>query len=146
MSDFVDERPPILFWFIGAVALIWNLFGFSVYYMTVTATPETLAAAYTPEQVAFIGSTPVWATSVFALSVTTGVLACVFLLLRKSLATPLFIVSLVAILVQNINSFVLMDAVEMFGTTPVYIQTVVVLFAVFLIFYSRHATSKRWIS
>lgn len=145
MSDIINGKPTMTFWFIGGVALIWNIFGMMVYVMTVSASPEEMAMQYTPEQVAFIQSTPKWATSAFAIAVTSGVLGSLLLLLRRSLAKPLFIVSLVAVLVQNLNSFVLNDSVAVFGTTPVYIQCTIVAIAIFLIAYARWAQGKGWL-
>jgi hypothetical protein len=146
MSDFIDEKPPALFWFISGVAMIWNLLGMAIYYMTVSATPEQLAAQYSPEQVALIQATPVWATSAFGIAVTAGVLGSLFLLLRKSWAVPLFVVSLLAVIVQNVNTFVLTDTVGTFGMVPVYIQSTIVLIGIFLIFYSRSARQKGWLA
>ena len=134
------------FWLIGGAALIWNLFGLIVYFMQVSASPEELAAVYTAEQVDFMLSTPKWATSAFAIAVNAGVLGSLFLLLRKSWAIPLFVISLVATLVQNLNSFVLNDAIALFGSTPAIIQFVVVSIAAALIWYSRSAKDKDWIS
>jgi hypothetical protein len=145
-TDFVDSKPPMTFWLISGAALIWNLFGLMVYYMQVSATPEQLAAGYSPEQVAMIESTPVWATSAFAVAVTTGVLGSLMLLFRKSLALPFFVVSLVAVLIQNVHSYVLNDAYAVFGMTPVYIQATIVVIGIFLIFYSMSAKKRRWLS
>lgn len=145
MSELLNDRPPMAFWLIGGAALIWNLFGLIVYVMQVSASPEDLAAAYGPEQVEFMMSTPKWATSAFAIAVTTGVMGCFFLLLRKAWAVPMFIISLVAVLIQNLNTFVLHDAIAVFGTTPAIIQSAVVIIGVALIWYSRAAKSKGWI-
>ncbi|MDH3266584.1 MAG: hypothetical protein OEM25_06425 [Gammaproteobacteria bacterium] len=134
------------FWLIGGAALIWNLFGFIVYYMQVSATPEQLAAQYSPEQIEFMANTPVWATSAFAIAVNAGVLGSLFLLLRKAWAVPLFVLSLVAVLVQNIDSFVLNDAIAIFGTTPAFIQGTVLLIAVALLLYARATKAKGWIT
>jgi len=134
------------FWLISGAGLIWNLFGFIVYYMQVTATPEQLAAQYTPEQIEFMLSTPTWATSAFAIAVNAGVLGSLFLLLRKAWAIPMFILSLVAVLVQNLNSFVLNDVIAMFGTTPAIIQGAVLLIGIALLLYSRATKAKGWIS
>jgi len=146
MSDFINGRPTMTFWFIGGAALIWNFFGMAVYYLTVSATPEALAMQYTPEQVAMIEGTPVWATGANGLAVTAGVLASLLLLLRKALAVPLFVVSFVAVLVQDVNSFVLNDAVAVFGMVPVYIQAAVIVVGLLLIVYARSAKRKHWLS
>lgn len=142
-----ERQPSLAFWFIGGAALIWNLFGLIVYIGQVSATPEGLAAAnYTPEQIAFIESTPAWVTSAFAISVTAGVLGCVFLLLRKAWALPMFVVSLIAVVIQNIHSFVLENVTAVFGTTPLMIQSAVMLIAIGLVFYARRMRTKGWIS
>ncbi len=146
MSDFINERPSMSFWLIGGVALIWNLFGMIVYVMQVSATPDQLAAQYSPEQVAMIEATPQWATAAFAIAVTTGVLGSLLLLLRKAWAIPMFVLSLAAVLVQNLNTFVLNDTVAVFGMVPVYIQSAIVFVGVFLIWYSRWVKGQGWLS
>jgi len=145
MSDFIDDKPTMTFWFVGGAALIWNLLGMAVYYMTVSATPEQLAAQYSADQIAIIENTPVWATSAFAIAVTAGVLGSLLLLLRKVWAIPVFIVSLAAALVQNVNTFVLTDSIAVFGMTPVYIQSAIIVIGIFLIFYSRSAKRQGWL-
>lgn len=145
MIDALDDKPPMSFWTISAAALIWNFFGFLVYLMQVTVTAEVLADSYSEEQVAFIQSTPVWATSAFAVAVTTGVLACVMLLLRRSWAVALFVVSFVAVLLQNVHSFVLNNALEIFGPPPAFIQATVIAIGLAMIWYSRRARERRWL-
>ena len=145
MPEYLNGRPPMSFWFISGVALIWNLVGFLVYLMQVSATPEQLAQAYTPEQVEFMQAMPKWATAAFALAVTTGVLGSLSLLFRKSWAVPLFVISLLAVLVMEINNFVLNNTVAMFGRTVVYIQSSIVIGAILLVLFSRLAKSKHWL-
>jgi len=146
MSDLLNGRPSTSFWIIGGAALIWNLFGFVVYFMQVSASPEELAASYSAEEIDFMLSTPKWATSAFAIAVNAGVLGSLFLLLRKAWAVPMFVLSLVALLIQDLNTFVLNDAVAVFGATPVYIQGSVLTISVLLIFYSRATKRKGWLS
>ena len=148
MSDVVfNGRPTTSFWVIGGTALVWNLIGLMIYVMTVTATPEGYAAqGYTPEQIAFIQATPTWATAAFAISVNAGVLGSLFLLLRKAWAVPTFLLSLVAILILNVNNFVLNDTVAVLGTVPVIIQSAIVLIAVLLVWYSRATRDKDWLT
>jgi hypothetical protein len=146
MIDAIDNKPSTSFWAISGAALIWNLFGFTVYLNQVTTSPDELKDAYTDAQVAFIQSTPVWATSAFAIAVTAGVLACLMLLLRRAWAVPLFIVSFVAVLVQSFHDFVLNDAVEIFGSPPAYIQGTIIAVGIAMIWYSRHARDKRWLT
>ena len=146
-DDFIQDTPGATFWVIGGAALIWNLFGLFSYVNMRTLTPEAYAAAgYTPEQIAFINSTPEWALSAFAISVTAGVLASIFLLLRKAWALPTFILSFVAVVALNINNFVLMNTVEVLGFVPFYFQSTVIIFCLFLSFYSRSSKTKGWLT
>ena len=147
MTDDFRSQPALTFWIIGGAALIWNLFGMIIYVGQVTATPEALAeGGYTAEQIAFVQATPAWVTSAFAIAVTAGVLGSILLLLRKALALPVFVVSLVAVLVQNFYSFVLNDAVAVFGSAPLVIQSAVILIAALLVWYARSVKAKGWIS
>ena len=142
MSDELDNATPMTHWLVGGAGLIWNLFGFSIYLMTVRATPEQLAQQYNEAEIAFMNSVPAWATSANAIAVTLGVLACVLLLLRKSMALPLFIASFVALLVQDLHAFVLADVINVFGMVPAYIQGTVLVIAIGLIFYTRSAKNR----
>ena len=143
MSEELNGGTPMTHWLVAGAGLIWNLFGFMIYLMQVRATPEQMAQQYDAAQVAFMDAVPMWATSANAIAVTAGVLACVLLLFRKSLALPLFVVSLVALLVQDLYSFVLVDAVAVFGMVPAYIQGTVLVVAIALILYTLGAKKRR---
>lgn len=145
MSDAINGKPPTSFWIIGVVALFWNLIGIMLYYMQVSATPEGLQAAYGEVGADFIESIPTWATSAHAIAVTAGVLGCIFLLMRKAWALPLFVISLIGIVAQDIYSFVLVGGASIFGTPAVVIAVVVLLVAIGLVFYSRNSKNKGWI-
>ena len=130
-------RPDTAFWIIGLVALLWYLFGLYVYYTGVTATPDELAAMMTPAQVAVFAATPAWVTSANATAVTAGVIACILMLMRNSLAVPFFALSLIAAVVQDIYVFFLSDSLEAFGMQPVVIQGFVLVIGVFMLVYTR---------
>lgn len=142
MTDTKWADTPMVHWLVAGAALIWNLFGFSIYYMTVSLTEQEMLARFTPEQIVYIENTPIWVTSAFAIAVTAGVLGSVLLLMRKSLALPVFSVSLVAILIQHTYSFVLTDVVAVLGEIQAYIAATVFGITVLLVLYSWWATKK----
>ena len=143
MSDELNGGTPMTHWLVAGAALIWNLFGFMVYLLQVRATPEQMAQQYDTAQVAFMDAIPMWATSANAIAVTAGVFASILLLLRKSLALPFFIASFVALLVQDLYSFILEDVVSVFGMVPAYIQGTVLVIAIALILYTLGAKKQR---
>ena len=132
------------FWIIGAVALIWNLMGVMNLFMQMNA--DALAAM--PEaQRAIIEGRPAWATGAFAIAVFGGALGSLLLLLRKSAAFYLFIASLLGMLVHMIPYLGMAGSTIDFGPFEIsmYILMPLVV-AAFLIWYSKHAKSKGWIS
>jgi len=145
MSEFIDGKPPTSFWVVAGAALAWNLIGLMIYYMGVTASPEQLADYYSEAQLAFVQATPKWAIAANATAVTAGVLACLLLLLRKAWAIPLFGISLVAVIVQDIHGFVVADGMAVWGAPAAGIAVVVLVVAIGLVFYSRAAKRKGWI-
>jgi len=145
MSDLLDDGPATSFWIIGAAALIWNLIGLVFYYSFVTMTPEALAG-FTEEQQEFLNTTPMWATSAYAIAVNAGVLGSIFLLLRKAWATPMFMLSLAGVIAQDINSFVLNNGLEVWGTDGLILPALVIVIAAALVLYSRAAKMKGWVS
>ncbi len=146
MSDELNTAPTTTFWVVGGAALVWNLLGLLIYYMQVTATPDSLAAVYNDAEVAFITETPVWAILAYAIAVVTGVVGSLFLLLRKSWAVPMFMISLVGIIVQNGHAFLLAGGFEVWGMQALVLPTIVAVVAVALIWYSRGAKSRGWLS
>ena len=97
-----------------------------------------------PEQVALIESTPQWLTGIFAIATLTGLLGSVFLLLRKSLAVSLFLISLVGVLIQMGYSFFATNALEVYGTVQGLIMPLIVIFiAFYLYFFSKRCSKQR---
>lgn len=146
MSDMLlDKNPPLSFWIFSGAALVWNLLGLVMYISTVTMQPEALAKMSAEHQ-AFYAGTPAWATAAFAIAVNAGVLGSLFLLLRKSWAVPMFVLSLVAVIAQNVDAFVLRDAYSLGGINSVIIPALVFVVAVLLVFYSRATKANGWLS
>ncbi len=145
MIDALDDNPSISFWIIGGAALLWNLVGLMFYYMQVTMTPADLAV-FTEAQQAFLLNAPVWATSAHAIAVNAGILGSLLLLLRKGWAVLLFVVSLAGIVVQDLHAFVLSDGLDVWGSDAIILPAIVAVIAVALVYYSRAAKARRWLS
>lgn len=141
MSD--DSRAAVhkSFWVIGAFALVWNGLGSVNYLIQVTA--ESLDAYRALEQ-AIIADRPAWATGAFAVGVFGGTVGAVLLLLGKSVAFHVFIVSLIGVVVFTVHTLSLglyFGIGEM--VVIVAMPTVVgLLFA----WYAKYAEGKGWVS
>jgi hypothetical protein len=145
MSEENLNKIPVWFWIVGWAALLWNLMGVFAYIMQVTMSPEMMASM--PEaQREIIANTPIWATGAFALAVFGGALGSLFLLLKKKLAYPLFILSCVSVFVQMYHSLFMSNSIEVYGPGGAVMPIMVVLFGLGLIWLSRRAIDKNWIS
>lgn len=146
MSDTPNGKPPASYWIIAGIFLLWNFLGLTIYYDQVTMTPEVIAENFSPAQQTFLQNMPIWATSAYAIAVTAGVIGAALLFARMALALPVFVVSLVGVLVQDLNSFVLSDGLGVWGTSALYLPTLVLLICIVEIWYSQSAKAKGWLS
>jgi len=142
MSDALNGKPPASAYIIGGVFLVWNLIGLMFYYQQMTLTPEALANMG-DEIATFMEATPVWANAGYAIAVNAGVLASIFLLLRKfSWAFPLYVVSFLGVLTQDFDAFVLRDVVGVWGSGAYYLPTVVIVICIVELWYSRSVANR----
>ena len=145
MSDVINGKPSTNFWIIGGAALVWNLIGLVFYIGEVTMTPEALAALTDAQQEFFV-TTPIWSTAAFAIAVNAGVLGSLFLLLRKIWAVPMFAFSLAAIVVKDVDAFVLRDAYSVLGVGSLIIPSMVFVIGIALLLYARMTKECGWLS
>jgi len=137
MSE-VQTKPHWSFWVICIIALIWNVMG-SINFVMQT-NPE-MVANFPEAAQSLIASRPFWATIAFAVAVFGGVLAELFLLLKKAVAYYLFIASFLGALITNIHTFQVSSAIEIWVGSLMSI-----LIAAFLIWYSKLVKRKGWVN
>ena len=132
------------FWAIGAVTLIWNVMGVINFFVQMNA---DALASFPESHRAIIEGRPAWATGAFAIAVFGGALGCLLLLLRKSAAYYLFIASLLGVIVQLIHTLGIASSTidfSPFDISMIILMPLVV--AAFLIWYSKWAERKGWIT
>jgi hypothetical protein len=128
---------------IGVVALIWNVMGIMNYFGQMNA---DMVAAMPETHRAIIEGRPAWATTGFAIAVFGGALGCLLLLLRKPAAFNLFIASLAGVIVQMIHTLGIVGSIDFTGFEITMMIVMPLVVAAFLVWYSRQAESKGWIS
>ncbi len=129
------------FWIIGVVALIWNVMGAMNFIMQMNV---ELLATYPEAARTLVEGRPLWATGGFAVAVFGGALGCIFLLFRKSVANYYFVASLLGVIVTMIHTFGMIGSAI---SVPIGVGAMMsFVVALFLIWYSKHAEKKSWIS
>lgn len=129
------------FWLIGAIALIWNIAG--AVNFVVQMNPDTVTA-YRESERAIIEGRPLWATAAFALAVFGGAIGCLLLLLKRSVAFWFFVASLLGVIVTMVHTLGVSVEFGIGEVLGIILSPVVV--AAYLIWYTKVAEGKGWIS
>ena len=100
------------------------------------ANPETVATMPDVYQT-IINGRPAWATAAFAIGVFGGAVGCILLLLRRSVAVQVLVLSLLGVILTVIQATMLV------GFTPSSALSVLVAGA--LLWYATIARRKNWL-
>lgn len=137
------SKTPWHLWAVGIFAVLFNLVGVFDYVMNqVQGASYLQSAGMTPEQVAHYQGMPGWMMIVWAVGVFGAFAASILLLLRKKLASPVFIVSLAAFLLSVFYHYVLTNGGALMGKQMAIADVVIALLLVLFIVYAN-AMSKR---
>ena len=136
-------KAPIWLKVVAVIAILWNAAGVFNYITQVTSSPEDLAA-YSAAEAEIIMSRPAWATAGFAIAVWGGLVGSLLLLMGRKLATPILLVSLIGVIVQQIHGFFMVEYTEPIGAGGIILAISVLVVGVVLVWISRMATEKGW--
>lgn len=139
MTDYSTTKPPVWFWIIAVVALLWNGLGVIAYLTRAFITDEMIEALPKEQQAEFLVEHPAWYTACFALAVFCGALGCLALLIRKKWAYMLFLVSFITATIQQV--YIIMTVEEASPIMPI----MVIIVCAFLVWFSKMATQKGWL-
>lgn len=140
------NKPSILFWIIGVIALIWNGMGAN-YYLQSAFKTEASTAGLNQEQIDLMNSMPSWYTALFAIAVFSGVIGALAMLMKKKVSVPLFMVSFICALINQVYWLFGTNAVEVFSDQMPYLMpTLVIIIGAFLIWYSKRQKAKHVLS
>ncbi len=144
MSDSIN-KPTTWYWVIVILALLWNLMGLAAFLGIGMVNEAALIERNGSQYTAIFLQKPFWAISSNAIAVIAGTLGCIGLLFRKSWASWLFIISLVAIIIHLIWLFT-SGLFNLAGTNEKILVAAVVLIGIFLIWFTNNAEKKGWLN
>lgn len=141
MATAFENRVPAWFWIGAVLALAWAAIGCFAYVTQVSMTPEQMAAL--PEgQRQMFETMPGWVTAVYAIAVWTNLVGAVALLMRRSWARPLFIASLIAVLIQFGWSFLVAKVAEVVGPSAYPLPVTIIVLGIVLVWFSGLAMKR----
>ncbi|MBQ4915167.1 hypothetical protein J8L85_12005 [Maribacter sp. MMG018] len=145
MNTETKVKPPMWFWIVSILALLWNLIGVISYLGQAFMTDDDLALLREAER-QLIETQPSWVTAAFAIAVWGGTLGCIFLLLRKKWAKPIFIISLIGVLAQFGYSLLLSDTMDVYGASAVIFPVIIIIVGILLLFFANSSIHKKWLT
>ena len=140
-----STTPPMWYWIVSGLALVWMIVGVLAWTMDWLMDPAALEAM-TEGQRQLYTSRPQWLFVVYAIAIFSGLFGAIGLLLRKAWATWMFVISLVAIVLQFGYTFMVMNAIELIGAAAaVPVPLVIVTLGALVLWLSVHAGKAGWL-
>lgn len=139
------NQAPKWFTVVAIVALLWNVLGCIAFVLDMRLTPEDVAKLSEAQQ-ALHAARPAWSVAATAIAVFGGALGCIGLLIRRRWALALLLLSLLGIIVQDVELFVLSNGAALAGIGAVVLQAVVLLVGVLLVLLGRKGVARAWLS
>lgn len=137
------NNPPVWFWLVAGLGLLWNLAGVGAFVNEVFfLDPATLSEL----QRSFFENRPNWATTGYAVAVCGGVLGCLALLMRKAWALPMLLLCLAGIVIQIFHAIALGNGIEVFGLQGLILPVMVFLIACLLTGFAHYSRGRGWLT
>lgn len=137
-------NPPKWFWIVAVLALLWSLAGCFAYVTQTTMGEEELAKLPQAQREIW-AMMPGWVTGAYAIAVFSGLLGSIALLLRRAWARPLYIVSLIAVIVQFGWTFLATPIMSTVGPSAIGFPAFIIIAAAALAWFSGVATLRGWL-
>lgn len=127
-------KLPVSFWVIAVLGLLWNAFG-AYLYITARMDPDTALAGASPEMREYVANQPIWANLGYGLGIWGSALGSVAMVMRKKIAVPLFLTSLVGAVISHLGQ-------AMAGVLPLGLTIVIISVIAFLWWYGRRCVEQ----
>lgn len=137
-------KRPTWFVVVAVLAVLWNLFGLWSFYYHFTATPEVVAT-WPEVQQRIAEVTPGWIFVPFAIATIGGTLGSLGLLLGRRWATPVLLLSLLAIIVQFGAYYLLTPTWALTGMAGAALPLCIAVVGLLLWLLAGKAAARGWL-
>ena len=142
MEERFGPRPVASWFMVAAVAtLLFMALGCVSYVMHVFADPSTMPL----DQRAAYAAEPAWVTGAYAVAVWVGLAGAILLVLRRRLAEPALLLSLVATLVWLAGLVLVRDLRENMSANDLLVAIVVTALTWTIYWFARHSRMRGWL-
>ena len=142
MDDHYSPRPVAGWFKLAAIAsVLWLAIGCALYLYEVSLDPAKLPL----DERAMYDALPTWMWAAFAIAVWVGLAGTVLLFLRRKLAEPLMLVSLIASLAQNSAYFIDSKLRGTLGSEEFLLPIILVAVEWTIFWFARHSRQRGWL-
>jgi hypothetical protein len=144
MSNVIGAPVPAWFRALSVLGLLWNGFGVYMYLDKVGMFRDPLAGL-SPAHIELARSVPAWVTGAFAVAVFAGFLGSLCMVAGKRIASPLLLVSLLAVIAQSAWIVLVSNARAVEGAMALVMPLVITLVAGLLLWLAAKGGVKGWL-
>jgi hypothetical protein len=144
MDDDARYAPqPVAGWFKPAAILstLFMMVGAASYLLYVFADPATMPL----DQRALYEAEPWWMTGAYGLAVWPGLAGAALLLLRKKLAVPVLLVSLLGTLIWFAAFLIVPDLRANMSSSELTVPAIVLIVTWTIFWFARHSSQRKWL-
>ena len=143
MDDKVNHAiaVPAWFWMAAGLALLFEAFGCYMYLAQVTVDRTTLPL----DQRAMWDATPPWMVAAYAIAVWVGLVGALLLMLRRKLAVPVLLVSLIAVILQFSGLFLVPQLRQTVPDTALALPIAIIVICYLIFLLARLANRRGWL-
>jgi hypothetical protein len=137
-------KRPAWFAIVAGVLILWGLMGVFACIQQIRLGAEAMGPA-TDYDRALFASLPAWYNGIYALATGAGLAGAIALFLGRRIAAPLFVIALIAVLVQFGYLFATSDIVAAKGIGTIYFPIFIVAVTLGEIWLANHAVRRGWL-
>ena len=137
-------KPPTWFYVVAVIIILWECIGCYAYVSQVSMSATDMAQLPIAQQEIW-KMVPAWVTSAYALAVWVGLAGGIALLLRLKISRSLFIVSLIAVVVQFGWIFAATPILTTVGPTAAVFPAFIVAVGAMAVWFSGKAAGHGWL-
>lgn len=138
------HKAPIWFLIVTILLICWNLIGVLSFYTHIMMINDP-SILNDPALEILYTQYPTWTTIIFALASISGIVAAILLAMKRRIAKFIFVISLIAVIMQMTHNLFMTDSIEYLGAQAAIMPTLVVIVGIFSVWLSSFADRKKWL-
>lgn len=133
-------------WFyVAGVLLLWGAIGIYFFYTQMHMSYDEIVAAMGKPAAECFRMMPAWQWWTYGIAVWTATLGSAALLARRDWARPLYLVSLIAVVVQYGYSFAVLQIQDLLGWSGAIFPAVIIIIDALELWLAQSAKRKGWL-